>query len=71
MKGAPLGSCWRYWPLDRSLYRDQIAIIIRSHKDALGDYDYDVWLSPMNKVYDLSDVVLDRHFKCISLNEGI
>jgi len=53
------------------MYRDQVIIIISSHRDALGDYDYDGWFSPLNRVYPVSDVDLAARFKCISLNEEI
>jgi len=71
LKNAPIGSCWVYTEPDRSMYRDQVIIIISSHRDALGDYDYDGWFSPLNRVYPVSDVDLAARFKCISLNEEI
>ncbi len=71
MKDARIGSCWVYAEDDCSMYQGQIVIIISTHRDALGDYDYEGWFSPLNRVFDISDVVLQRDFKCISLNEDI
>lgn len=71
MKNAPIGSCWAYAEDDNSMYRGQTVIIVYSHRDALGDYDYEGWFFPLNRVLDISDVGLTRHFKCISMNEEI
>ncbi len=71
MKGAPIGSCWVYTVDDNSMYRKQVAIILSSHRDALGDYDYEVWMSPIGREFELSDTVLERYFKCISPLEEI
>lgn len=69
MKDAPIGSCWQYTNDDTSMYADQYYVITRSHRDALGDYEYEGWMSPLNRNFEISDVILGRYFRCISLPE--
>ncbi len=71
MKNAPIGSCWVYAKDDNSMYRGQTVVITYSHRDALEDYDYEGWMTPLNRMVELLDLVLSRHFKCISMNEKI